>query len=103
MQTQSPEGLISENGRLRSQLQRMVHDMEVLRCQLEKQPDSAQGQSSARQYAEDLEIQIEHVECLKGDLELQLAKAEAEITQLKACIQVPDLADPMEVHNSVHR
>lgn len=77
----------------------MVHDMEVLRCQLEKQPDSARRQSSARQYAEDLEIQLEHVECLKGDLELELTKAQAEIRQLKACMQVPEpMADPMEVH-----
>lgn len=90
MQAGCPEELLSENARLRAHLQRMVHDMENLRSQLKK-PDGPQSQSSVQQYAEDLEIQLEHVECLKGDLELQLTKAQAEIDQLKACMQVATL------------
>lgn len=65
----------------------MVHEVEALRGQLEKS-DGQHSQTSARQYAEDLEVQLEHVECLKGDLELELAKAQTELRQLKSCVQV---------------
>eukprot|EP00892_Ulva_mutabilis_P002253 jgi/Ulvmu1/12028/UM083_0041.1 len=64
----------------------MVHEIESLRCQLEKS-DRQKSHTSARQYAEDLEVQLEHVECFKGDLELELTKAQNEVWQLKSRVQ----------------
>lgn len=65
----------------------MVHEVENLRCQLEKSDDPP-SQTSVRQYAEDLEVQLEHVECLKSDLELQLARTQTELRHIKSQQQV---------------
>lgn len=80
------EDLLAENTRLRTQLQRMVHEVESRK--FAGATEGPQGQNSARQYAEDLEIQLEHVECLKGDLELELTKTKAELKQIQLCMQV---------------
>jgi uncharacterized protein YktB (UPF0637 family) len=77
---ESTESLRIENNRLRTELMSVMHKLEATQARMEL---AGHGRTSAAQYAEDLEIQLDHVECEKSVLAAELRDVKEELQKLQ--------------------